>query len=455
MIKSSDTLLKNLQAGILKNDGRCHKAFLYLSFKKTPSKVRELLSTIKVTSAFQQKKDTAICKNAKTLSQTQKLVTSLYLSAKGYQFLRCPSDSYPSAIAFRNGMSSRDLGDPAVDEWEAPFQKGVDALLMIANESKAIIEREINRYEKEWFGYIEILKIQDGIKLENNQGQTIEHFGYVDGVSQPVFDKVKKRIASPGWDPSAPLELVLEKDPGTSEKEAYGSFLVFRKLEQNVKAFKEAEEALAEQLGLSGEAEEIAGALMVGRFENGLPVVKLGSVASPEEVNEDNNFDYSIDPEGQRCPFHAHIRKVNPRGDSKRFFGISDETERSHRIIRRGITYDDIGRNGNLTVHPEGGVGLLFLCFQRDIENQFEFIQRFWANNNDFPVPYTGIDPIIGQGENRKDTNGEEAEQKWTTIDRQQSAKSISSFVTMMGGEYFFAPSIPTIRSFGKTKKQA
>ena len=43
------------------------------------------------------------------------------------------------------------------------------------------------------------------------------------------------------------------------------------------------------------------------------------------------------------------------------------------------------------------GVGLIFMCCQRDIKDQFEFIQRTWANNNDFSKRGTGLDPVIGQ----------------------------------------------------------
>jgi deferrochelatase/peroxidase EfeB len=116
-----------------------------------------------------------------------------------------------------------------------------------------------------------------------------------------------------------------------------------------------------------------------------------------------------------------------------------------------GITYDDIRRNNDLEFHPERGVGLLFMCMQSMIENQFEFIQRSWANNNDFPQPYTGIDPVIGQGENRKKPNGEDVEQKWTDIDRKKIPASFSSFVTMKGGEYFFAPSLAFFKSLIET----
>ena len=70
-----------------------------------------------------------------------------------------------------------------------------------------------------------------------------------------------------------PLREVLVADPGAARPgESFGSFLVYRKLEQNVRAFKKQEARIAGKLGLKGEDAERAGALLVGRFEDGTPV---------------------------------------------------------------------------------------------------------------------------------------------------------------------------------------
>ena len=39
------------------------------------------------------------------------------------------------------------------------------------------------------------------------------------------------------------------------------------------------------------------------------------------------------------------------------------------------------------------------MCYQSDIANQFEFIQGAWANQVHFARQNTGLDPIIGHGE--------------------------------------------------------
>ncbi len=81
-----------------------------------------------------------------------------------------------------------------------------------------------------------------GTTLTNAAGDGIEHFGYVDGRSQPLFiaeDLDHERETTDGtdrWDPLVPLQHVLVPDPGCTH--AFGSYLVYRKLEQDVRAFK-------------------------------------------------------------------------------------------------------------------------------------------------------------------------------------------------------------------------
>ncbi|MEQ6167301.1 Dyp-type peroxidase [Ekhidna sp. MALMAid0563] len=437
--------LKSIQGNILNKHGGGNELFIFLRFNQNPKEVRSLFANLPVKSAWDQ------YQSSNSYKKKGKLETFLgcYLSYSGYKYLQINDSEIPDDDAFRNGMASRSLGDPPITEWENLYQENIHAIILLIDDNKADLNVELKKLETDWGS--SIAGIQWGKKLQNQHGQTIEHFGYVDGISQPIFfkDQYGKISTNDFWDPKAKLCLALVKEPKSN---SFGSYLVFRKLEQNVKAFKQAEEKLAHQLGFIGETEEVAGALIIGRFENGLPVVKYGSVPDPEAVFKDNDFDYSIDPDGSRCPYHAHIRKTNPRGDSTRSFGSSFEDERDHRIARRGITYDDVGRNGDLTWHPDQGVGLLFLCFQSDIVNQFEFMQTFWANNNDFPKPFTGIDPVIGQYKNREDSSGLDAEQKWRDIKGDQHCSSLSHFVNMKGGEYFFAPSIKFFKNLKTTK---
>jgi deferrochelatase/peroxidase EfeB len=126
-------------------------------------------------------------------------------------------------------------------------------------------------------------------------------------------------------------------------------------------------------------------------------------------------------------------------------------------MARRGITYgtrnaqiDAEGKIIELKDKPVGGVGLLFMAYQKSLENQFEFTQTSWANNPGFVKsdpdgnPVTGIDPVIGQG------SGFSTPQQQPAVWGDATSKKpidFHGFVTMKGGEYFFAPCISFLKS--------
>ena len=105
--------------------------------------------------------------------------------------------------------------------------------------------------------------------------------------------------------------------------------------------------------------------------------------------------------------------------------------EKTHQITRRAISYGENDRN-NAT---ETGSGLLFLCFQANIENQFNFMQARWANPSRFVKVGVGPDPVIGQPEGTQ-----KWPKKWGEADTEDYLFKL--WVFMQGGEYFFAPSI-------------
>jgi deferrochelatase/peroxidase EfeB len=83
------------------------------------------------------------------------------------------------------------------------------------------------------------------------------------------------------------------------------------------------------------------------------------------------------------------------------------------------------------------------MAYQSNLANQFEFTQSTWVNNPGFIGPASGIDPVIGQ---TPGANG----QKWPTgWNKPLKAEpyDFSDWVTMQGGEYFFAPSLSMLKS--------
>ncbi len=475
-----EPVLDLLQGNIVKGHGRDHTVHLFFRFGKSASENRALIRTLanRVTSAAQQWRDTEKKYHLSNLSSLP--FCNLFLTAKGYQALGYTrgqlEDAFPESrkpgssgrqVGFLNGMAvyQSELHDPPLSAWEAGYANPtnldkpqvLDGMVLLANDALQRLQIDERDIRKEMNGRAEILAAERGLALFNRaRDQNLEHFGYVDGRSQPTFflmdyeaEKNKKGGACE-WDPREPLGRVLVQDvlaPAPDRMFSFGSYFVFRKLEQNVKAFKARENELADALGLHGPREELAGALAVGRFEDGTPVVVQPNDGLGTPVPNDFRFDKQ-DPAGLKCPFHAHIRKINPRGDGHHPDPVlSDEEQRSHRIARRGITYGfravqpkDSPKEEDL---PEGGVGLLFMCFQASIENQFAYLQRRFANDCDFVSTRVGTDPLIG-----RTADGGACTQSWPLEWGKSGSKPFAfpSFVKLLGGEFFFAPSLAFLR---------
>jgi Dyp-type peroxidase family len=451
-------LLDDLQGNILKGHGRNHTQNLFFVFDPpNPSEGKGFLKVLaqSIKSAHQQLRD---AKEYRTNKKDAGVFISVLLSAAGYTALGMGEDKMPEDPAFRSGLKSRqiDLNDPEIKDWDPAFQDEIHGMILIGGADETQVRQVRTKIQQQKPASVKIIGIEQGLAMRNKNGDGIEHFGYVDGRSQPLLlqediDLEQKNGGIDVWDPTFPLKQVLVPCPGgASATTSFGSYFVFRKLEQNVKGFKEKEEEISEKvgeiaagLGLPANNEELAGAMIVGRFEDGTPVIQQkddGVKPVP------NNFDFSHDTEGHKCPFHSHIRKTNPRGDSVRQFGVPLDEERSHIMARRGITYGT--RNAELDVEgkiielkdkPVGGVGLLFMAYQSNFANQFEFTQSSWANNPGFVRPDAGLDPVIGQ-QAPGSSNVQQQPIAWDNARKEPI--DFHGFVTMKGGEYFFAPCI-------------
>ena len=246
-----------------------------------------------------------------------------------------------------------------------------------------------------------------------------------------------------------------------------------------------AEQALADALGLQGSDRARAGAMVVGRFRDGTPLAvtdRDGFIPAKANNFRYDGLDTTLKPRpgapedlfAAKCPFQAHIRRVNPRQcvDVPGADGNgAQETERlMHRIVRRGITYGERARTPNafaaLDDLPTGGVGLLFACFQRSILNQFAFLQRVWVNSNIFPLPggsvVPGQDPVLGRKTDgdfqqwwRKEYGDDTGHQPASVSGMYLGAShkkrfGVGGFVTFKGGR---TSSLRACRSYG-TRRQ-
>ncbi len=295
------------------------------------------------------------------------------------------------------------------------------------------------------------------IPSPSNPDHRIEHFGFRDGVSQPFagVDIGALRPPPPGggtprpggtWDPIAPGELLLghpdedglfQARPANEELRQDGTYMVFRKLEQDVVAFRR---YLGEHGGQMGR-ESVLAAQMMGRWPDGTSLAK--STDWPTDRGDDrtvNDFRYeSEDPRGLRCPLGSHARRVNPRDSNDR-----DEARR-HRIWRRSITYGDF-----LPYESAGdgrSRGLLFVAMCARIDQQFEFLQTRWLNTGEF-IGQAGIGrcPVTG-------SNGGDIEDTFVASGRVAPYTKLPRFVKVLGGDYFFMPSLPALEKIVNGEK--
>ena len=467
-------VLQNLQGNILKGHGRDFMTNVFFTFgDDVPAGKRLLreLGNFHVTSAYQQ---FVLTEKFKTEKIDGGKFCAAFISSSGYtklgQTFTAPTGNSAFGAGMKDASSRSDLGDPVVTDWQEGFRGDIHAMVMIADDDADEVAAHVASLEAilDEAG-CKVVHKQNGKVIRNAQGNGLEHFGYVDGRSQPLMlmEDIEAESRDEGiahWDPTSSLDKALVSDPLAEDPDglSFGSFFVFRKLEQRVREFKTREQELADALELvGGEERELAGALVVGRFEDGTPVTMTDEAKGIKAPK--NDFDYSGDAKGARCPFHAHVRKTNPRG-SGGFEGL--KLEQLHIMARRGITYEDVPR----AVHPEalpaaedmaefmlkvapnlpeGDLGLLFMAYNSKLDDQFVFTQKNWANQPAFPksqqtppVP-AGLDGGIGQG----GAGGQIYAKTWDDPAAVKESFDFAGFVRMKGGEYFFAPSLRFLRN--------
>lgn len=313
-----------------------------------------------------------------------------------------------------------------------------------------------------------------------------EHFGFQDGISGPglygAYDHewcgripITTRYGVPpvgGTDfgkPGQPLVwpgrfiVGLPASSGTrppAEPAALwknGSFLVYRRLAQDVPAFYADTDTMAARL--AAKIPGITGAQVrnhiVGRTPEGRSLMRLD--AGAETALSINHFFYATptprlqlkegsvegvakaDVTGTTCPFWAHVRKVNPRD------GLNDlpEETKNLQLLRRGIPFGPKYEPDNVNAASDTSErGLLFLSYQRDIGGQFEKLNSHWMNQFDTPAG-GGYDLLVGQA---LDGDGALTEKRADWPGTTERLVTPHNWVRATGGAYLFAPSLATLR---------
>ncbi|KUM24706.1 cytochrome [Mesorhizobium loti] len=407
-----------------------------------------------------------------------------------------PLDTFPAA--FRHGMGNPersrildDTGPDAADKWQWGSAKTpVDAVVICYAEEPAALKGEVATAKRKTTGagmkivaelplVVNRSPKKDGAKSQHagingkpERSRAYEHFGFADGVSQPIVRGTSRankgaapmHLVAPGeflfgyrdehgFYPASPsVEAAQDRTgilsqvrrnrqipgqpPPPRDFGRNGSFLVVRQFEQHVELFddycKQAAARAARETGDDAITPRWVAAKMLGRWQDGSSLVRNPDGRPGRGV--DNDFALGAeDPQGHRCPLGSHIRRSNPR-DS---LGEDRETQirigKRHRILRIGRTYEKKGRSG--TVEK----GLLFMCLNADIERQYEFIQQTWVSSSSFQGLVGEKDPTIGA----RDGGGRFSVPSWEKV---TVLKDMPQFVTTKGGGYFFMPSRSALR---------
>jgi Dyp-type peroxidase family len=500
-----------------------HQALVYLRFPAdragllaTRALIADLVSTGAISSGavtLKDRRDHRKFEEKKIKAADRAPLMAIGFTAQGLRNLT-PAVRQIDSPAFLGGLTQRSalLGDPtdpgdpgAAANWVVgkPGEE-LDAILVVAGDHHVRVRSVAEALGGKLASLGGQVSIQHGDVRKDDRGH--EHFGFDDGVSQPGIrgraseaagDFVTDRrmdpsdlpdallFGYPGQDLIWPGELILGYPcsgpdpliPGPVRPCAAwlrnGSFLVYRRLRQDVATFwqtmRSEAERLSKQSGFRGLSDEHLAALLVGRWPSGAPVSR-----TPDKDNKDlgddpfanNDFRFdndtpkrsgltkkqaafplaTADPPGLVCPAGAHIRKVNVRDSASDVGGASATLTR--RILRVGVAFGEslVDKYGESGSDPLGGDrGLLFLSIQASIEDQFEFLQARWINNRSRPRGPGGHDMIVGQ--NAATADGVRRCHLFGAQFQSAEVSANKQFVVPTGGGYFFVPSLSAIRT--------
>jgi Dyp-type peroxidase family len=405
-------------------------------------------------------------------SAKPRLAGNIALSFAGLHALRLPGwllASFPQD--FRDGMAARaaglgDAGDGAPEHWDQGLRAGdIHVLVSICGRDERAVGKAATRVraDMERNGFVPG-RVQEAAQPSDSR----EHFGFTDGFGQPaVAGTARHDVAGQGvpirwwpwhrfrrdivpsrserwtsWRALRPGEFVFgydDEDGGPPPAPApplhrNGTFMVWRKLRQDVAGFRAFVAGAATDTGLGA---DVVAAKVLGRWPDGSPLV-LRPQSGDKRLGNDrervNDFGYRGDPDGMACPRGAHIRRANPRDG----FRAGGRLTARHRLLRRGMPYGAPLPDGA----PDDGEdrGLVFVSFQASIERQFEIVQARWLNDGDaFGLGRTA-DPVAGavpQCGARLAFGGRPP----------HYATAMRAFVTLAGGEYLFVPGIAGLRA--------
>jgi Dyp-type peroxidase family len=356
-------------------------------------------------------------------------------------------------------------------DWLKEFRSDrIDGVFLVTAHNRALLTFQRNRLLELFGSGITVVYSEMG-QVRPGKERGHEHFGFLDGVSQPVIRGLTRPsqpiyrpdqalpdrdliwpgefiFGYPGQDRTNPLRAGNAPDMAAPWM-LNGSYMVFRRLDQKVPEFRR---FVAEQAARLGMDPQLLAARMVGRWRSGAPLELAPLRDNPRLGGDDsrnNDFGFAEDRYQRKCPYAAHIRKANPRDD------IALAEAQRHRIIRQGIPFGpEVEAGETITRHSRG---LMFVCYQTSIERQFEYIQKHYANNPQFVagkerpggggVVTPGFDPIIGHAPGNGPREMDEPYPNYPAGNRRTTLAMPRQFVVLTAAAYFFMPSITALRT--------
>ncbi|HUP58895.1 MAG TPA: hypothetical protein VNA69_00600 [Thermoanaerobaculia bacterium] len=350
-----------------------------------------------------------------------------------------PQEFVDGAIARANAFTKvpNDLGDhgeSAPEKWdlslgiEGQTHAILSTIALDDGAREAVTAEMMSLFQS---AGIESLGNHDADDLPDSQ----VHFGYRDSISQPNIEGAPPRkyglysqpvVATGEFVLGYPnqsgftMPLPLPSTPFAKN----GCYSAFRILQQNVPAFFDYVEAQAVRLGVP--ASEIQ-ANFCGRQPDGTPLA--GSTHGL------NDFDYSDDKNGKKCPYDAHIRRGHPR-NSLGFGPAPDGEGYRHRILRRALPY---GRSFDPQNADRDSTsrGLIGHFMGASLAQQFEFVMTQWING--VTVANNHDDALIGDNV----PSGRLQMANGTTL------QGFTRFTVTRGSAYVFFPSIAGLHYLG------
>jgi deferrochelatase/peroxidase EfeB len=352
-------LMRELQGNILHAHGRNHAVLLFLRFHRTTDARRWLRD-------YASRHLTTAWHEACGEHPT---MIHIALSADGYRALRIAPRDWPQPVE-RPGTAGR----PDV------FRTGMKM------RAEHLVEPDAGHWDPAFQGEIhamvmaacddprQLIRAEWNLLAETRGIATIAAiervFDIREGLAEAADPSSEEDLDSlcnqSDYTPADAMAQLLISDPAGIERVSYGSYFVFRKLEHDLSASQAASRQFAERFGIGPES-TVALARRTSVSVNAVP-------------------------------------------------------KAWQTIARRCLAYGG-GVTGNAGRLPSRGRGLLFMCYQANIREQFEAVQRWWS--------------------------AELSGSSWSSPESELAAlcSGFSPHVTLRGGEYFFSPSASFFRN--------